>query len=301
MKDCTGIESLLIRKFGGDLSADEKVYLDTHLAECASCAAEEERLGHIWGSFDFLPEPHIPANLDKNTRAMIDGYLKWERLLVPLISKVTQWGSWAFGIPLIVGLVMTVVSYSLVRNAFGVGVHHHYIFFSLFGVWWLLFTLCFWVLLRMGDHSVSPLRLVSAQSMSITFLTLIISFLAFEIEPLSQSRIYAASKLATATAYLLGMGNIFIASWWIHCCVAAFIGALTFGAARLPLQPGNLLVAALIATVLLVPAILLQGSSHNHGYGIVAFAIVGSYAGALVGLLGGVFIGRHISFQATVT
>lgn len=297
MKNCSDIDSLLIRQFTGDLLPDERDYLESHLVECASCADEEQGLNRMWRRFDSLPEPQIPANLHKRTRERINGYLKWERVLRPLVSKISNCGAWAFSILLLGGFIMTGTSYLLVRNVIGTAVHHHYILFSLYGLWWLLFAACLGLLLRMNDHIVPQLSLVSAQSILVVFLTLIITFLAFEIELLRQPRMYAASKLAAASEYLLGIGNIFIANWWIHCCLASFIGALTFAIGRFPFAPGNVLVGSLIATVLLIPAIFLQGASYNHGYGIIAFAALGTFAAALVGMASGLLIGRQLLFQ----
>src|SRR5574341_74877 len=243
MENCSKIDSLLIRKMAGDLLPDEEEYLGRHLLACASCAREGQELNKIWQKLGSLPDPQIPAKLDRRTRETTLGYLKWESALSPVLSKVSEWGVWSFSISLLAGLLMTGISYSLVRNAIGAGIHHHYVFVSLYGLWWLLFAACFWLLLRMSDHYVSQLNFISAQSILVTFLTLIIAFLAFEIELFSQPRMYAASKLATGSEYLLGIGNIIIASLWIHCCLAAFIGGLTFGIGRVPLEPGNLFVA----------------------------------------------------------
>lgn len=281
----------------GDLLPNEEEYLDRHLLACASCAREGQELNKIWQRFGSLPEPQIPAKLEKRTRETILGYLKWERALLPLTSKISEWGIWSFGIPLLAGLLMTGISYQLVGDTIGARVHYHYVFFSLYGLWWLLFAVFFWLLLRMSDHSVAQINLVSGQSILVAFLTLVITFLAFEIELFSQPRMYTAGKLATATQDLLGIGNIFVTSWWIHCCLASFIGGLMFGIGRIPFEPGYVFVGALITTVLLLPAIFLQGFSHNHGYGVIAFTALGTYAGELVGMASGLFIGHRLSFQ----
>ena len=97
------------------------------------------------------------------------------------------------------------------------------------------------------------------RSRNITALMLIVTFLSFEVELFSQPGMYALSKLAAVSQYLLGIGNIFVASGWVHCCLASLIGVLAFGIGRFSLEPGNAFVAALIATGLLMPAIFLQG------------------------------------------
>lgn len=103
------------------------------------------------------------------------------------------------------------------------------------------------------------------RSRNITALMLTVTFLAFEVELFSQPGMYALSKLAAVTEYLLGIGNNFVASGWVHFCLASLIGALTFGIGRFPLEPGNAFVAALIATVLLMPAIFLEGGLSQSG------------------------------------
>ena len=108
----------------------------------------------------------------------------------------------------------------------------------------------------------------------------------------------AASKIAAGSLYLFGIGNSVVTAWWIYCCLASLIGAFTFSVRQVPLEPRNLLVGSLVVTTLLLPAILLQGVSHNHGYGIIAFAAPDTFARALVGMATGLFACRQFSFQA---
>jgi len=221
-RSCPEIDSLLIKQISGELSADDKNYIESHLAGCASCVGEEQWLSKVWQKFDTLPDPEIPPKLYETTHETILDHLKWEKSSFPWIA---------------------------------------------------------------------------AHSILVTLLTLIIAYLAYETELFRGPAMFAASLVAAESLYLFGMGNTLVTSWWIHCCLASFIGALTFSVRQLALEPRYLLVASLVVTTLLLPAILLQGASHNHGYGIIAFAALGTYVGSLLGLRLGFFLRRQIFFQ----
>jgi Putative zinc-finger len=298
MRSCPDISSLLVKRIAGELSADEKNYVESHLAGCASCTGEEQGLSKVWQKFDTLPDPEIPPKLYEATHETILGHLKWETSSFPWIVKISEMGAiWSAILPILAGLVMTGISYSLVRNLVGSGVHHHYVFLPLFGLWWLVFGICFWLLLKPPKGRMLHLNVVAAHSILVTLLTLIMSFLAYETELFRGPAMFAASKVAAGSLYLFGIGNSVVTAWWIHCCLASFIGALTFSVRQLPLEPRYLLVGSLVVTTLLLPAILLQGASHNHGYGIIAFAALGTYVGSLLGLSLGFFLRRQIFFQ----
>jgi len=296
-RSCPEIDSLLIKQISGELSADDKNYIESHLAGCASCVGEEQWLSKVWQKFDTLPDPEIPPKLYEATHETILSHLKWEASSFPWIVKISEMGKGSAILPILAGLVMTGISYFLVRNLVGSGVHHHYVFLPLLGLWWLVFGVCFWLLLKPPQGRALHLNVVAAHSILVTLLTLIIAYLAYETELFRGPAMFAASLVAAESLYLFGMGNTLVTSWWIHCCLASFIGALTFSVRQLALEPRYLLVASLVVTTLLLPAILLQGASHNHGYGIIAFAALGTYVGSLLGLRLGFFLRRQIFFQ----
>lgn len=298
MRSCPDIDSLLVKRIAGELSADEKNSVESHLAGCTSCTGEEQGLSEVWQKFDTLSDPEIPTKLYETTHETILDLLKWEKSSFPWIVKISESAIGSAILPILAGLVMTGISYSLVRNLVGSGVHHHYVFLPLFGLWWLVFGACFGLVLKPPKGRVLHLNVVAAHSILATLLTLIMSFLASEAEFFRGPAIFAASKVAATSLYLFGIGNTLVTSWWLYCCLASFIGALTFSVRQLPLQPRNLLVGSLLATTLLLPAILLQGATHNHGYGIMAFAALGTFAGALLGMGTGLFVRRQFSFQA---
>ena len=289
---------MLIKQISGELSADDKNYIESHLAGCASCVGEEQWLSKVWQKFDTLPDPEIPPKLYEATHETILGHLEWENSSFSWIVKISELGAiWSVILPILAGLVMTGISYFLVRNLVGSGVHHHYVFLPLLGLWWLVFGVCFWLLLKPPQGRALHLNVVAAHSILVTLLTLIIAYLAYETELFRGPAMFAASLVAAESLYLFGMGNTLVTSWWIHCCLASFIGGSMFSVRQLALEPRYLLVASLVVTTLLLPAILLQGASHNHGYGIIAFAALGTYVGSLLRLRLGFFLRRQIFFQ----
>ena len=296
-ESCKEFSSLLVKKLTGEILHHEKRALDIHLAQCSSCATEEREFTDTLQRIDSFPDPEIPAELYENTRQMILGRLKQEKSRLAWFTRIPVTRHWRALFPLAAGLAMTAVSYGLIHRLIDPSVHHHYLLVPLFSAWWLLFTAGFWSILKDKKAGLLPLNLVSASSIAITFLTLLIAFVAFELEPLRWVAMSAAHEIARATEYLFGVGNTFVTVWWIHCCLASFIGAFIFGVSRSSRSSENLFVGSFFVMILLSPAIYLQGASHNHGVGVIAFAAAGTYVGSLIGTALGLFIRRKLSFQ----
>jgi len=295
---CKDSESLLVKKITGELLPQERHSLESHLAQCAFCVAQEQELAKEWQSFDSLPAPEIPAELYKNTRDLILNHLKREKSLSALPGRTPIRGIWSLLAPFVAGLAMTGASYVLVRDLIDLRIHHRHILITLFTSWGLLFAGCFWVILQGNRKKSLLLNAVASFSISITFLTLLIFYLASASDPLRWLAISAAYAVAVGSNYLFGIGNTFVAGWGIYACLASFIGAFIFGVRRGPAFSENALLGSFLITALLSPAIYLQGSSHDHGYGILAFAALGTFVGALIGMAMGFFIRRQFSFQA---
>ncbi|MDZ4342087.1 MAG: zf-HC2 domain-containing protein [Candidatus Binatia bacterium] len=295
--NCTEIHSLLVKKIADDLVPEEKRSVERHLAECASCAAEERSLAMIWQEFEGLPVREIPTELYQKTRGRILIDLKSEKSLSPWLAKIPP-GPWRALVPIAAGLATTAISYGLIHRLVDPRVHHPYFLIPLFSLWWLLYVGGFWLILKGKGERSLRLDLVSARSISCALLALLISFLTYESEFLRWLAVSAAYDLAVVSNYVFGTGNTFVAAWWIHCCLASFIGTFIFGFSRSRDSSENLFIGSFVVTIFLSPAMYLQGSSHNHGFGLIAFAALGAYVGSLVGMGLGLFIRRHISFQA---
>lgn len=296
-KGCKEFEALLVKKITGDLLPGEENSVQNHLLQCAPCAAEERALAGAWQRLDSLPVPEIPLELYEKTRLSILGHLKHEKALFPWLAKIPMTGIWAALVPITAGLAMIGISYGLIHRLIDPRVHHYYILVPLFSLWWMLFTGGFWLILKGKGKRSRPLDLVAASSISITLLTLLISFLTYEVDFLRWLAMSAAYEIAVVSNYVFGMGNTFVTAWWVHCCLASFIGAFIFGISRSPRSSENLFIGSFVVTILLSPAIYLQGSSHNHGFGLIAFAALGTYVGSMLGTGLGLVIHRRLSFQ----
>lgn len=280
---CEDSEFLLVKKITGELLSKEKQPLEGHLAQCAFCVAKERELATQWQRFDSLPAPEIPTALYEKTRETILGHLRREKSLFPWAGRNAIEGTWPLLAPFMAGLVMTGVSYALVHNLVDARIHHRHILISLFGLWGLLFTGCFWIILQGKRKKTLLPDAVASFSISITFLTLLISYLASGIDSVKWLSMSAAYELAAASSYVFGIGNTFVSGWWIYACLASFLVSFIFGVRRGPAFSQNAFLGSLLVSVLLFPAIYLHGSSHGHGYGILAFAALGAFVGTLVG------------------
>jgi hypothetical protein len=294
---CTEIHSLLVGRIADDLLPKEKRSVERHLAECASCAAEERSLAMIWEECEGLPVREIPSELYEKTRDRILSDLKREKSQSPWPAKIPP-GPWRALVPIAAGLATTAISYGLIHRLVDPTVHHYYFLVPLFSLWWLLYVGGFWLIFRGKGERSLPLDLVSARSVSVALLTLLISFLTYELEFLRWLAVSAAFEIAVVSNDVFGMGNTFVAAWWIHCCLASFIGTFIFGFSRSRDSSENLFIGSFVVTIFLSPAMYLQGSSHNHGFGLIAFAALGAYVGSLVGMGLGLIIRRRLSYQA---
>ena len=139
----------------------------------------------------------------------------------------------------------------------------------------MLFAGGFWSIPKGKEGGLLSVKLFSASSLAITLRTLLIAFLAFELESPRWVAMSAGYRIAHATDYLFGVGNTFATAWWVHCCLTSFIGAFIFGVSRSPRSSENLFAGSFVVMILLSPVMYLQGASHNHGPGVIAFAAGG--------------------------
>ena len=289
--------SLLIKKITGELLPVERQSLESHLDQCASCSAGEQELTRVWQRLGAVDVLDIPLELYEKTQQTILARLKRETSPLPWLETITRTGSWSFFLSVFAGLAMTGLSYLLIHNLGNLRIYHHYVLIALFSLWWLLFAGGFWFLLKGDGRRLFRLDWISAWSISITLLTLVLSFSAYEVDSIRWLAMSAAHEVALLSDSIFGMGNTFITSWWIYGCLASFIGAFIFRLRKGSAFSYNVTVAAGVVSILLLPAIYLQGSSHNHGYGIIAFAALGTFVGSLLGISLGFLLRRQVFYQ----
>lgn len=295
--DCPEIDSLLVKRIAGELTADESTSVESHLAGCVSCIGQEQELSKAWKRLEFLQVPEIPRELFETTEQRVLARLKQEPSPIPWLEKIPYAGIGSLLLPIAAGLVMTGASYFLIHNLANLQIHQYHVLISLFSLWWLLFAASFWVILKGNGKRSLSLRWIAARSLSITLLTLLISFLAHEVDSIRSRAMSVLYAVAVVSDSLFGVGNTFITSWWVYCCLASFIGAFAFGLHKAPSSPKTMLITSLVISLLLVPAVYVQGASHEHGFGIIAFAALGTYVGSLVGISLGVLLRSKIFFQ----
>jgi len=161
---------------------------------------------------------------------------------------------------------MTGASYFLIQNLADLRTHHHYVLISLFSLWWVLFAGSFWVILKGNQNRTTSIDLIAARSLSITLLTLFISFLAYDVDSIRWLAMPLISAAAIVSDHLLGVGNTYTTGWWTYCCLASFIGAFIFGLHKAASMRKAIIIMSMAISLLLVPAISVQGIAHNHGF-----------------------------------
>ena len=276
---CTEFEPLLIRKITGELLPDQEKFLEKHLDQCAPCNSELEKVSQLWQGMESLPSAAVPAKLHDETQRAVLGLLRLER-------------AWSYLLPVIMGIVMTALSYGLMVNLIDQGVHHHRIVISVFVLWATLIVVASWLMFR---GKVGRISVVLTFSLSVTFMTLLLARL-FSWNEVS-SWIYGSWIDELLTSYLADLGHRFVIGWGSYACAAAFFGALLFGVHKSTSISKTGFLGSLIISVLLFPAIYLHGSSHGHSYSVIFFGAVGIFFGASIGTLLGGILRRQLSFS----
>lgn len=295
---CAEFASLLIRKVTGELVPEEENSLENHLAQCAACNSDLEKVSNLWQGMEALPSAAVPAKLHDETQKAVLGLLRQERSFFYRLAGNTLEGAWSYLLPVITGLVMTALSYGLMVNLIDHRVHHHYILISVFALWATLFVVASWLMFRGIVGRVSSVSVAIAFSLSITFMTLLLARL-FSWNEVS-SWIYGGWVDAFLTRYLAGLGHRFVIGWASYACAAAFFGSLLFSLHKSTSVSKTAFLGSLIISVLLFPAVYLYGSSHGHSYGVIFFGEVGIFCGASIGTLLASILRCQFSFSMTL-
>lgn len=292
---CAEFEPLLIRKITGELLPDQEKFLEKHLAQCAPCNSELEKVSQLWQGMESLPSAAVPAKLHDETQRAVLGLLRQERSFFYRLGGNSLERAWSYLLPVITGTVMTALSYGLMVNLIDHGVHHHRIVISVFVLWATLFVVASWLIFRGKVGRVSSVSVVLTFSLSVTFMTLLLARLFSWNE--DSSWIYGRWIDALLTSYLADLGHRFVIGWGSYACAAAFFGALLFGLHKSTSISRTGFLGSLIISVLLFPAIYLHGSSHGHSYSVIFFGAVGIFFGASIGTLLGGILRRQLSFS----
>jgi len=294
-RPCEEFVSLLIRQITGDLALEEENALDNHLAQCAACTSELEKVSRLWQGMESLPPAAVPPKLHDETQKAVLGLLRQERSFFYRLAGNSLEGAWSYLLPVIVGLMMTALSYGLTANLVHHRIHHHYIVISVFAFWAMLFVVASWLMFRGKGGRISSVGAIIAFSLSITFITLLLARL-FSWNEVS-SWIYGSWIDELLTRYPAELGHRFVIGWGSYACAAAFFGSLLFGLHKSASVSKTAFLGSLIISVLLFPAIYLYGSAHGHSYGVIFFGAVGTFVGASIGILLTSILRRQFSFS----
>lgn len=291
---CAEFASSLMRKVTGELVPEEEISLENHLAQCAACRTDLEKVSRLWQEMESLPSAAVPAKLHDETQKAVLGLLRQERSLFYRLAGNSLQGAWSYLLPVITGLVMTVLSYGLMVNLVDHRVHHHHILISVIAFWAMLFILASWLMFSGKVGRVSSVGVVCTSSLSVTFITLLLARL-FSWSEVS-GWIEGSWIDGLFTGYLPAFGHRFVVGWGSYACAAAFLGSLLFGSHKAYSLSQTALLGSLFIATLLFPVIYLHGSSHGHGYGVIGFGALGIFIGATMGTILGSIFRRQLSF-----
>lgn len=292
---CAEFEPLLIRKITGELVAEQENSLENHLAQCAACHSELEKVSRLWHAMESSPSAAVPAKLHDETQQAVLGRLRQERSFLYRLLGDSLNGAWSYLLPILTGLVMTGLSYGLMANLIDQRIHHHHIVISVFAFWAMLFVMASWLMFKGKIGSVSSMSVVTSFALSITFLTLLLARL-FSWSDVS-GWIDGSWIEALFTGYLPAFGHRFAIEWGSYVCAAAFVGSLFFGFNRATSVSETAFLGSIIVSVLLFPVIYLHSASHGHGYGAMFFGALGIFLGASIGIILGGSLRRQYSFS----
>lgn len=292
---CAEFEPLLIRKFTGELTPEEENALDNHLAQCAACNSELEKVSRLWQGMESVPLAAVPPKLHDETQKTVLGLIRQEKSFSYRLVGDSLKGGWSYLLPVIAGLMMTALSYGLTATLIDHRIHHHYVVISVFAFWSMLFVVASWLMFRGNGGRVSSVSAVVAFSLSITFITLLLARL-FSWSDVS-GWIEGSWIDVLFTGYLAESGHRFVIGWGSYACTGSFIGALLFGPHKASSVSAAAFWGSLLISVLLFPVLYLHGSSHSHGIGVIFFGALGVFFGSSAGIVVGSTVRRQFSFS----
>lgn len=283
---------LITRQLTGELPEEEKQVLQGHLHQCAHCSSAQQDLTRTWRELEILQVPEIPAELYQNIRD--DLLTRVKQSNAPLGRFVVRAiGMRTVLLPLLAGAVIGTISYALIHNLARLPAQRHYVVIPLFFLWSLLFAGGAWLVLNKRRIR-RRLDRISAYAIIATLLTLIIACIAYEVDGIRWLATSAFRKVVIGGEFLFGNGGAFIASWWIYCCLASFLGALFSELCRTRALSAEAIWAGFATAILISPAVYLQGISHSHASGVIIFAVLGTALGSLIGAGTGSFLNREM-------
>lgn len=294
-RPCEEFDSLLIRKVTGDLVPEEENALKNHLAQCAACNSELEKVSRLWQGMESLSPAAVPPNLHDETEKTVLGLIRQEKSFSYRLIGDSLKGGWSYLLPVIAGLMMTALSYGLMANLIDHRIHHHYVVISVFAFWAMLFVVATWLMFRGKEGRSSSVSAIIAFSLSITFITLLLARL-FSWSDVS-GWIEGSWIDVLLTGYLPESGHRFVIAWGSYACAASFIGALFFGLHKPASLSEGVFLGSLLISVLLSPVLYLHGSSHSHGIGVIFFGALGVFFASSAGIILGSTIRRQFSFS----
>ena len=288
--------SLVVRNIAGELLPQERQSLESHLEQCSDCSWSLQKLATAWQDLEILQLPDIPVELYNNVQNTLRSKLRRADSPLPWLGAIRLPYIWSLLLSIFAGLAMTGLSYLLIHNYGNPTIHHHEVLIPLFVLWWLLFAGVFWILFE-GNRTALRIDWIAAWTIPITFLALILTFPAYEIDSFRSLGVSTSDALTIVSELLFGVGNAFVTQWGLHGCLASFLGASLIGFRNNRWLLNNVSIAAGVIAVLLLPAIYLQSSPHNHGLGIIAWAAFGVFIGSFAGMLFGFYLRRQLAYQ----
>lgn len=292
-RPCQEYEVLLVAKSSGEtLSEAKQQALQSHLAQCSRCVAQEQKLMETWRRLEMLAVAEIPNELYEKTRKAVVRELKQQKSHIAWVEKLPHTGIWLMIIPILGGLAATGLSYEMVRRVVDLSIHHHYVLIPLFGLWWVLFAVGFWLVFRKEWQQSVPLDVMVPTAISISLLTLLIFSLISGVDLVQW--VERLSSDEPVGSHLLGSGANFLLGWSCAVCLASFVGCLTLGVDHGSSYGSKVFVASSLITVLLLPALYLHGAGLGHGLDVMAFGVLGSLVGSLIGAGFGATARHHI-------
>lgn len=77
-KSCGSFELLLIGNTTGEILPRQRKLLEIHLAQCAGCKSELEKIDRFWQRLDSFPSAALPTNLHDKTEKAVTELLRRE-------------------------------------------------------------------------------------------------------------------------------------------------------------------------------------------------------------------------------
>lgn len=279
---CENVQKLFMNYLVGEVSGQDKLACETHMANCSSCANEMQELGLAWNSLEAWEDQSVPKNLEIKilsaaSKAVVavqenvwaNSWASFKRLLKPMA-------------PIAMGLVAALLSAGILSSKMNLSVIHPLGLTAVGALWTGIYSIIFYILFAAGKSEAKSWRDFAQAGITAVGIFLLFTLISPVPSSINFCRYYAFTQPVIER---LSLGGSFFLFGALYALLPMSIAAYFTGSrsGNHPLAKGSM--AGVMFVALLAPSIYLQCAPFALGVLLVWFggALLGSVLGGVLG------------------